>query len=270
MSYNYLPEGFIRVLEAASLLAFGDQDYETHYSLAEVWVDRGLPRPTPTQIKRGLPSQNVAEINRRRREVIEQAKRSGSYHPELHPEELDNMGREKSWELHYPEMKRELNRLQQLAAAGKISIIALQRNTTTRSVSQQYKSIPAEFFQFNEWTFWGAGDFAVAKPFDPATKNGGTDLAEWLYPAVRRSDVQRLQGEGSKNSNRLGQNRDIPKEAPTPVPKRYKNEEARQHIAEQYPDGIPSGVSDKIIAGELRRKGIEMNDRTVRRARGGK
>jgi hypothetical protein len=204
MSYSFLSRDYIPILKAASLLAFGDRDYETHYSPVEVWVDYVSP-------------ENAAEINRQRREDAEQAKRADAelakrigteqakrfrqYAPELF-EELNEQGQSKTKELRYPEIERELLRLQKLAAAGEIKIYALRRRVPIQDemrhprLEQQYREIPAEFFQANEWTFSPTIPFEITKPFDRVTKTGGSYAGEWFYPAVALSDVQRLQAEG--------------------------------------------------------------------------
>ena len=189
MSYSSLHEDYIPLLEAASQLACGDRDYASHYREVEVWVETGLS------------PENAVEIKMRRREEF-----GGNEIPEwAYPEffhELDELGWGKSWELVYPEIQQELNKLFQLAADGEITIIALPRAVSTRDhaghppIGKRYLPIPAEFFQYNEWTVRPLEHFAIERPFNWATRTGGTANPEWFYPAVALRDVHRLQAKG--------------------------------------------------------------------------
>jgi hypothetical protein len=186
VSYTFLIEDYIPILEAASLLAFGDRDYEKHYKRVEVWTESGLP------------PEFVAEVYRRRREEIEQGKSPGPVYVNLEGE-LDERGRYKKWARIYPEIQHEIKRLHQLAAAGEITIIALPPAVTTwdhvgdTPIGVRYLPIPAEFFHFNEWEVVPVEPFPIEVPFDLATKIGGTSNPEWFYPAVKFSDIRRLQ-----------------------------------------------------------------------------
>jgi hypothetical protein len=189
VSYSSLPDDYIPVIEAASQLAFGDNDYEKHYRRVEVWKESGIPL------------ENVAEIKRRRQEEF-----GGNEIPEwAYPEffqELDDLGRTKSYRLECPEIEQELNRLHRCAAEGTITIIARPRAVPTWSklctppLELEYQEVPARVFKHNKWVFLPYDPFTITKPFDRAAKEGGSYAGRWYYPAVARSDVDRLQAEG--------------------------------------------------------------------------
>jgi hypothetical protein len=166
MSYSFLAEGYIPIMEAASLLAFGDRDFVSHVKCVDVWLETGL---TPSMI---------VEADRHR---------------------VDDLGRIKSSDWGCPELDRELDVLQQCASAGNLTIIALRRavehwdRAEYPPINIRYEPIPAEFFQYNDWFFyWDANGVAISKPFDRTTKTGSPFAAEWFNPAVALRDVEVL------------------------------------------------------------------------------
>ena len=205
----------------------------------DVWIESGLSRA------------NVVEADR---------------------DKIDELGRLKSSDLVCPEIDRELARLHEAAAEGDVVIIALRRAVehSDRSedplIKTQYEPIPAEFFKYNEWTFYWPGNFAIAKPYDRETKTGGAFAAEWFYPAVARGSIEACRRNEKSGSLNITGDHVLAR-----IPKGTKKALAAAHIADTYPAGIPAGVSDKLIAVAIKdTKSITIDPRTVRRARTGK
>jgi hypothetical protein len=101
-----------------------------------------------------------------------------------------------------PEIAHELDRLVHEHTCGNIVIIGRRRAVSEwrnqsrnpelkrGEICNRYDPIPRDYFRFNDWSFGWLDPFGVtALGSDPFS-------AEWFYPAVARSDVERLQAEG--------------------------------------------------------------------------
>jgi hypothetical protein len=89
-----------------------------------------------------------------------------------------------------PESDREMNRLIEFAKAGKLTILAWRYGDK----SGKFEPIPREFWRWNNWVVATNPPHEICKSYDPESKRGGSETAEWCNPHVCWSDVERLIG----------------------------------------------------------------------------
>jgi hypothetical protein len=131
----FIPEGYIPILEAASLLAFGDAEFKDHL--------REREGPCP-------------EIDRECDRLIDQHKTG----------EITIIGRRRT----VPEWHNK----------------ARNPRINNGEIHNKYEKIPLDYFLYNDW---------VVSPYDPFnvfSKGSNLYNAEWFYPAVAESEIEKL------------------------------------------------------------------------------